>query len=265
MKSHYIGLWLLISLALSLFMLFAFSDIELGIGEWQMKKAPFREALLAGRPVSSDSLLVPADMDDLEADEILDKPVETDSVPKSILLFGDSMTFNLALRLAAYAAHNGHQMHAVNWDSSNTKIWADCDTLEHYIKEYNADYVFISLGSNEIYYKKPEVRLPYVKRILEMIDTIPYVWIGPPNWEEDSGINDMLERTCRRGSFFRSAGMKFERKKDKIHPTRDASALWMDSIMRWMPHSSHPILAALPPDTLGKHPVNVIFLKARHK
>ncbi|MDE6669042.1 MAG: SGNH/GDSL hydrolase family protein [Muribaculaceae bacterium] len=265
MKSHYTGLWLLLSLALVLFLLIAFSDMEIGIGEWKMKKAPFREALLGKGRAESDSLLSLSEVEGFDIDDVAEKPVATDSLPKSILLFGDSMTFNLALRLAAYAAYNGHQMHAVNWDSSNTKIWADCDTLLHYIKEYKADYVFISLGSNEIYYKKPEVRLPYVNRILEMLDTIPYVWIGPPNWKEDSGINDMLERTCRRGSFFRSAGMEFERKKDKIHPTREASALWMDSIMRWMPKSSHPILAELPPDTLGKHPVNVIFLKARHK
>lgn len=265
MKSHYIGLWLILSLALALFLLIAFSDMEIGVGEWKLKKAPFREALLGEMGASADSLSALSDINGSEALEIAEKPVPTDSLPKSILLFGDSMTFNLALRLAAYAAHNGHQMHAVNWDSSNTKIWAECDTLLFYIKEYKADYVFISLGSNEIYYKKPEVRLPYVNRILEILDTIPYVWIGPPNWKEDSGINDMLERTCRRGSFFRSAGMEFARKKDNIHPTREASALWMDSIMRWMPKSSHPILAELPPDTLGKHPVNVIFLKARHK
>ena len=72
------------------------------------------------------------------------------------------------------------------------------------------------------------VRMPYVRKILSVIDTVPYVWIGPPNWNEDTGINDMLARVCRRGSFFRSEGMTFERKKDKIHPTRKASELWAE-------------------------------------
>ena len=84
---------------------------------------------------------------------------------------------------------------------------------------FDVDYVFISLGSNELYFKNPESRLPYIKKVLEMIDTIPYVWIGPPNWQKDSGINDLLERTCRSGSFFRTDGMELARKKDHIHPT----------------------------------------------
>ena len=156
-------------------------------------------------------------------------------------------------------------MHWVNWDSSNTKIWADCDTLRHFIREFDVDYVFISLGSNELYFKNPESRLPYIKRVLEMIDTIPYVWIGPPNWQKDSGINDLLERTCRSGSFFRTDGMELARKKDHIHPTRAASALWVDSIMRWMPKSAHPILADFPSDSIGRANANVTFLKALNK
>ena len=116
-----------------------------------------------------------------------------------------------------------------------------------------------------MYFKNPETRAPYVKRILEVIDTIPYVWIGPPNWKEDTGINDMLERMCARGSFFRSAGMEFKRKKDNIHPTRESSSMWIDSIMRWLPKSSHPFVADLPSDSIGKANPNIIFLKALNK
>lgn len=263
MKSNYIGLWLIITLSLALFLLVAFSDTDLKVRDWTVRKAPFADALLAmpAGEVMLDS--IPGEFG-LTADTVPEVQT-TDSVPKSILLIGDSMTFNLALRLAAYAAANGHTLHAVNWDSSNTKIWAESDTLRHFMRLYNVDYVFVSLGSNELYFKKPEARLPYVKRILAMIDTVPYVWIGPPNWQEDSGINDMLQRTCRPGTFFRSAGMEFERKKDKVHPTRRASALWIDSIMRWLPQSSHPILNELPSDTMPKPKVNVVFLKALNK
>ena len=259
MKSHYSGLWLIVAVSLIDFLVISFVD-DISVGGWTIKKAPFSENLLAKEDsVDRNS--------DLFADSLAGKVIEakTDSVPKSILIFGDSMTLNLALRLAQYAKQNGHTLHSVNWDSSNTKIWADCDTLRHFIREFDVDYVFISLGSNELYFKNPESRLPYIKRVLEMIDTIPYVWIGPPNWQKDSGINDLLERTCRSGSFFRTDGMELARKKDHIHPTRAASALWVDSIMRWMPKSAHPILADSPSDSIGRANANVTFLKALNK
>lgn len=259
MKSHYSGLWLIVAVSLIGFLVISFVD-DISVGGWTIKKAPFSENLLA----KEDSV---GRKSDFCADSLAGKVIEakTDSVPKSILIFGDSMTLNLALRLAQYAKQNGHTLHSVNWDSSNTKIWADCDTLRHFIREFDVDYVFISLGSNELYFKNPESRLPYIKRVLEMIDTIPYVWIGPPNWQKDSGINDLLERTCRSGSFFRTDGMELARKKDHIHPTRAASALWVDSIMRWMPKSAHPILADSPSDSIGRANANVTFLKALNK
>lgn len=265
MKSNYFGLWFLLAVSLAIIATISFLPDDFSLGNYVLKKAPVRATLFPDNDSKSDSLALAADSIAIIEETLANKPVEVDSLPKSILLFGDSMTLNLALRLSKYAAQNGHTLHAVNWDSSNTKIWADTDTLLYYISKYKADYIFISLGSNELYFKKPEARLPYVKRILQMIGDIPYVWIGPPNWQEDSGINDMLQATCAPGAFFRSAGMSFKRKKDKIHPTRESSALWIDSIMRWMPKSRHPILSEIPSDTLGKVNTNVIFLKARNR
>lgn len=254
----YASLWLLLALALSAVLLIAFSD-DITIGGKTIRKAPIADIFA---PVDSlaENMLIPAD-----SLQNLDNVVVTDSAPQSIFIFGDSMTFNLALRLAQYARQNGHVIHSVNWDSSNTKIWAEHDTLEYYIRKFKPTHVFIALGSNELYITKPETRLPYINRILKVIDTIPYVWIGPPNWKEDGGINDLLARTCRPGSFFRSAGMEFKRKADKIHPTRESSALWIDSIMRWLPSSAHPFLAEVPADSVKKSNPNIIFLKALNK
>lgn len=265
MKSNYCGLWLLLAISLLVIVAIAFSD-DLTIGEYTVKKSPVAATLFPERESGFEDLQSAVPMDSailIKKPEL--KVVEVDTLPKSILLFGDSMTLNLALRLAKYAAQNGHSFHAVNWDSSNTKIWAESDTLDYFLKQYNADYVFISLGSNELYFKRPESRMPYVKRILDKIGNIPYVWIGPPNWKEDTGINDMIESVCKPGSFFRSAGMQFKRKADKIHPTRSSSALWIDSVMRWMPKSGHPIIAQLPSDSIGKVKTHVIFLKALNK
>lgn len=259
MKSHYTGLWLLVALSLIIFLIISFAD-DISIGPWTVKKAPFADRLL-NEAAAADSLQSDSVATELPAQ----KRVETDSTAKSIFIFGDSMTWNLALRLAQYAKQNGHTIHALNWDSSNTKTWSGCDTLVNNLKRYKVDYVFITLGSNELYLRDPNARLENVKQILAMIDTIPYVWIGPPNWKEDTGFNDMLARTCRPGSFFRTGMMKLDRKADHIHPTKAASAIWVDSIVRWLPKSAHPILMDVPSDTIGKVNPNIQFLKALNK
>ena len=262
MKTKYIALWLLLTLALALVMLFSFSDWAPQIGPYSPKKAGFAETLLKqkGENALADSLEALA-----AADTIPVETVKTDSLPQSIFVFGDSMTYNIALRLAQYAKQNGHTIHAVNWDSSNTKIWADHDTLAYYINKYHPTQIFISLGSNELFFKDPSVRIPYIKKIIEVIDTIPYVWIGPPNWKPDTGMNDILEKACGRQNYFRTDGMQLARKADHIHPTREATAFWVDSVMRWLPKSSHPFLAEIPSDSIGKVNANMVFLKALNK
>lgn len=264
MKEHrYIGLWLLLATAWLIIVGISFIDDDIILFNYKLKKAPAADMVFNTR--------IEEVRDSLKTDSIrieLEKQLEavyTDSLPQSIFIFGDSMTFNLALRLAQYAKQNGHTINSVNWDSSNTKIWAEHDTLKYYIDKFHPTQIFISLGSNELYFKNPEIRKPYVEKILEVIDTIPYVWIGPPNWKEDTGINDMIERSCRPGTFFRSAGMEFKRKSDHIHPTRASSALWVDSIMRWIPHSAHPFVVDLPSDSIGKSNPNIVFLKALNK
>lgn len=261
-KASYLGLWLLLSIALIGFVTFSFAD-DISIGAWTPKKAPFKEMLTKDRTLVE---LTPEEQKArLDSIRNVEEEVKVDSAAHSILLIGDSMTLNLAYRLVKYAKQNGHTFHAVNWDSSNTKTWASCDTLDYFINKYDASYIFVSLGSNELTMKNPNSRLKYVKTILEKIGDIPYIWIGPPNWTEDFGINTMIEENCKPRSFFLTNGMKLARKKDRIHPTRDASADWIDSVARWMPKSSHPILMNIPPDTIGKVNPNVTFLKAWNK
>lgn len=254
MKSDYFGIWLILLLSLCLFIGLSFSD-DIKIGDWEVKKAHFKETLLTKKNTS------PEETDTLPQSNIVEE-IKIDSLPKNIFLFGDSMTLNIALRMAQYARQNGHKFHAVNWDSSNTKLWAQTDTLDFYLKEYKPDYIFISLGSNEVYFKDPTSRQPYVEKILRKIDTIPYVWIGPPNWNEDTGINKMLEKLCVKNAFFSSEGIELRRKSDHIHPTRSASVIWTDSLMRWLPKSHHPILMETPSDSLGKVKANIVILKA---
>ena len=257
-KHSYAALWVLLAVALAIVITAAFVD-DITFAGHTFKKAPIADLFVDKSVGKADTIAV----DSVPVN--MKEEVTTDSLPHSLLIFGDSMTYNLALRLAQYAKQNGHIIHAINWDSSNTKIWAEHDTLQYYIRQFRPTQIFISLGSNELYFKNPESRTPYVKKIIEVIDTVPFVWIGPPNWKEDSGINDMLARICGPGRFFRSAGMEFKRKADHIHPTRQSSALWIDSIMRWLPKSAHPFLAEIPSDSVGKANPNIVFLKALNK
>lgn len=264
MKSEYTGLWLLLSGTLILFLLFSFAEAEPAIGSWQPRKAPFREnlteELISGGEFADTALqLNNAEIAELELEQ------RTDSTPQSIFLFGDSMTLNLAYRLAAYAKHNGHTFHAVNWDSSNTKIWASCDTLKRFIRRYRPTQIFIALGANELYLSHPENRLPQIRKILADIDTIPFVWIGPPSLKQDGGLNELLEKTLPRGTFFRSSSLDLKRRKDHIHPTRSASADWIDSVVSWLPNSAHPFVVETPPDTMPPAKVNTVFIKALNK
>lgn len=262
MKNNYIALWLLLALALIIVTVVSFFG-DINIGDKTLKKSPIADVLINGKQ-ESDSLSSVATLN-IDSVSKLEEPCPVDSTPQRLFIFGDSMTFNLALRLAKYAQQNGHEINSVNWDSSNTRIWAQSDTLKYYLDKYKPTQVFISLGSNELYVKNPENLKPYITHILEMIDTIPYVWIGPPNWKKDGGINDLLQATCKPGTFFRTDGMQLDRKKDHIHPTKNASALWVDSIMRWLPSSAHPFVAEFPSDSIAKANPHIVFLKALNK
>ncbi|MBD5370159.1 MAG: SGNH/GDSL hydrolase family protein [Bacteroides sp.] len=264
MKSGYTGLWLLLALSLAIMIAVSFAD-DISYGDFTLKRATFKETLLADREQERQEAEIADSVAAEERRVQQEEKAPVDSTRQSILLIGDSMTMNLALRLAQYAAANGHEFHAVNWDSSNTVKWSRSTRLRDYIKEFDATYVFISLGANELYLANPDSHVQYVEGILDQVGDLPYVWIGPPNWKEDKGINDMIDRVCRPGSFFRSAGMTFKRKKDGVHPTRESSAEWMDSVVRWMPKSSHPILIDAPADSLKRVNANLILLKASDK
>ena len=196
----------------------------------------------------------------IEPEFVFPQPLDTAS--KHILFIGDSMLEGLSPRLAAYAKKNGHKMHSVIWYSSRTDVWGKCDTLTHFIKKYNPDYIFICLGANELFYKNiVERHDKYVKEMLSQIGDIPYLWIGPPNWKPDTGINDLIQSNVKEGCFFMSNGMHFDRAKDGAHPTRSSAILWMDSVARWMPkHSRFPIKMALP-DVKTARPIRTEVLQ----
>ncbi len=183
--------------------------------------------------------------------------VAMDTTSKNILFIGDSMLEGLKPRLAAYADENGHKLNAVIWYSSTSEIWGRNDAVKvrEYIRKFKPDYIFISLGGNELFVKEvKDRRKKYVDAILHEFGDIPYVWIGPPNWKPDTGINDLLAETCADGTFYLSytPDQHYARTSDGAHPTRSSAAEWMDRVCQWvMTKSAHPIRLNKPSKPTG--------------
>ena len=247
MRHNYLPLWILLSVAFAVIAAISFFG-PVNIMGYQLRDSGLSELfspMQTPQPQPDEALLA-AIGDSIAADTATMAPVDT--LPKTILFVGDSMLDGLYPRLAAYARHNGHKLYAVIWYSSTSEIWGRSGKLASYIQRLKPDYVFLCLGANELFVKDIErKRDKYVGKIISEIGDIPYLWIGPPNWKPDTGINRLIASHASPGSFFLSDGMSFERSKDGAHPTKASSVQWMDSIVRWMPaHSPHPIRLELP-------------------
>ena len=236
MNKPYWGLCALLFAAFVIFAALSFWQDGISVGSFEIKTASFAQNM-------RDLFEVPvkAKVDTVENDEQWRAPVDTTA--KNILFIGDSMLEGLAPRLAAYCDKSGHTLVEVIWYSSSTLCWGESARLTELINKFHPDYIFVCLGANELYV--PDIkraRRPYLKRMLAEIDSIPYVWIGPPNWDKDTGINELLAQELGRGCFYLSANDEFERSRDGAHPTRESAQHWMDRVIKWMDTScAHPI------------------------
>jgi len=184
--------------------------------------------------------------------EVRAAPRNVDPTPQRILILGDSMIDGLLPRLTDYSAENGHSVSAVIWYGSRTIDWAKGTRLREMLTAHQPTFVIVALGSSELKVRDVEKRGVAVARILELMGPRKILWIGPPNWTTDTGINALLERILGEGRFFRSAEMHFERKKDGIHPTLAASERWMDAVARFIVEKSTVPIRLAPPVTTGR-------------
>ncbi len=260
MKKAYIGLCLLLTIALAIFIYLSFHGDALE--QHNVKTGTFARVLLdtttrtqtpaaatkAATADASDPSLVTAGNSARVARP--DSSGELDTTRKSILFIGDSMLEGLGPRLAAYAEENGHTLVNIIWYSSTTEVWGRTEKLKGYIAEYHPDYIFVSLGGNELFVSNiRDRRQKYLNHILSQIGDIPFVWIGPPNWKPDTGINEMLAETLRPGQFYLSytPDQHYERARDGAHPTRASASAWMDRVCAWvMKSAAHRIVLHRP-------------------
>ncbi len=263
MHKNYIGLWTLLGISLLAVTIYSFCD-PVNISGVEIKQSGIAERLTRSTAVEvqSPTRQTVAEIQEAPTPKF---PAQLDTASQNILIFGDSMLEGLNPRLAAYAKHNGHRLNSVIWYSSTSEQWGSCDTLQVFLRRFKPTFIFISLGGNELFVKDIATkRDKWVKRLLKQIGDIPYVWIGPPNWKPDTGINDLIQANVPQGRFFLSNGMHFDRAKDGAHPTHASAALWLDSVARWMPaNAEHPIRMELPPAGLKSRPASVVVLQPK--
>ena len=295
MPKHYRGIWMLMATALAVFVTLSFMD-PLQVFGYELKQPGFAETLTSvaepDTPSAPASQVAPASPSqpttkadtggqtqsadvgksvnptDLQGQELPAANISAspDTTAKTILFIGDSMLEGLSPRLAAYAQHNGHKLYTVIWYSSTSQVWGQSGKLAGYIRRLKPDFIFICLGANELFVRDiKSKRDKYVKKLISEAGNIPYVWIGPPNWKPDTGINDLIAANTAPGTFFVSNGMHFDRAKDGAHPTRTSAAAWMDSVARWMPeHCAHPIKMEKPSAAAGR-PVKIFVHQPNEK
>ena len=256
MKKTYKVLFTILAIALVGFFLFSQFDFPEKLG---LKKGKFNETLFA-----SDKEEV-TNKDTVATQDKKPNKNEMDTTKKTILFIGDSMVECLFPRMSAYAKKNGHTFYAVVWYSATTEVYGTRTTVKEYIDKYHPDYILFSLGGNELFIRDiKENRQKYVDEIIRQFGDIPYIWIGPPNWKPDTGINDMIKSSVPEGCFYLSytPDQHYDRKKDGAHPNAASSNQWMDRICKWiMTESAHRIRLEKPADGEKARPDDLVLLQ----
>lgn len=248
----------IISITLIILTIYSFGNKEFNVYGLEIKKTKIEEFLLN---VDSSESFVAQNLKHL-TDTVDKQEAVTDTSAQRILLIGDSMLEGLMLRLRDYSAFNGHDMKAVIWYSSSSLWYGTSDTLKYFINQYKPTYIMLVLGANELFVGDIKTkRAKYVKRIISQMDTIPYIWVGPPNWKDDTGINDLILSNAGKYNYYPSKNLTYKRFKDGAHPTHESAAIWMDSVASFIVNKSNYRIKLEMPDKKYKMSTNATLLQ----
>lgn len=236
---------------------YSFADYEIEIGDLKIKKTPIKEYIYG---IPEYPYAKPLTKRDTIAKKEVQQSKDTSS--QRILLIGDSMLEGIMRRIKDYTAHNNHHLKTVIWYSSQSLWFGSCDTLKHFINKHKPTYVMLVLGANEMFVKDiVRKRARNVKHILRQIDTLNYIWVGPPNWKDDTGINELILKNVGEMRYFPSKNLNYKRTSDGAHPTHSSAAMWMDSIAVWIENKSYRPIKMEKPTTKSKKSANVTILQ----
>jgi hypothetical protein len=220
---------------------------EVAIAGVKIKKTEFKETLSPKPEVAVVKRSVKK-VAVKKADSVIVLPKDTSIIPvrkaldttrQTFLFIGDSMLEGLRRRMHDYCKENGDTMITVIWYSSTSLWYGNCDTISYFIKKYKPTYVLICLGANELFIRNiKKDRAELVGHIIDQVGELPYVWIGPPNWKADTGINDLILEYAGADHYFESKKLKYARSKDGAHPTLGSARIWMDSVAAYIEKES---------------------------
>lgn len=177
-----------------------------------------------------------------------DAPAFTDTTHHRILLIGDSEAEGLVYPLNDYCIANNHKLvGCVKWYSATVFNFAKSDTIVKIVRKFNPTYVMVVVGLNEIYARDLKDREKAAKLLVKKLQGRPYCWIGPANWVEDFGINNVFARSADPGTFYLTKKLTLPRAGDGRHPNVAGYYKWMDSVGAWLNQSARWKLKMVPP------------------
>ena len=176
---------------------------------------------------------------------------QDDNNEQRVLVFGDSTLDGVARRFADYARENGYSFYSSVWYGATVNHWAYTTELPNLIKKVNPTFIVISLGTNDLGYHDIAKRAKAVQEIVREVGDIPFVWIGPISLKSIKGENaipGMIRDNVGANRFYDSYHRDMARFPDGIHPTFEASAVWVDDVVQWMRNdtSLFPIVLKTP-------------------
>lgn len=156
----------------------------------------------------------------------------------------------LVPRMADYCLENGHRLFPAVWYGSTIEKWAyddPEDKLDQLIAQLQPTAVVAVLGSSELRAREVSSHRPFVERIVHKVGDRRLLWIGPPNWREDTGINALIAEVVGTDRFFASCHLALERRGDGIHPSEGGGVEWVEAFARWVPRASRaPFVMSAP-------------------
>jgi hypothetical protein len=209
-----------------------------------------KETNSLSRKPNQDTLLSRTKKDKEEVQKQLVEQITYDlsGTNQRILLMGDSECGGLCYPLNDYCKANGHELVAtLVWNSAGIFNYAYSDTVVKVIEKYKPTYIFIVLGLNELYVRDLSKRQKAAAVLARKLEGIPYTWVGPANYMEDFGINNVYKQAAKSGAFYLTKQLSLPKGKDKRHPNKEGYRIWMDSLATWVSHSARYPLPLAPP------------------
>ncbi len=117
---------------------------------------------------------------------------------------------------------------------SKISEWAKTRRLVSYIQKYRPDFIVFTLGSNEILWRVNTQKIKNIRKILTHLKGKEFVWVGPPNWKKDWGLDSVIHANVGDGHYFVSKNFDFKRRSDGAHPTAYEGEVWTDTLVRWI-------------------------------